>query len=132
MDGIGEQLTISVRNQRNGVSTEILNAGKQEQEFLHEKLFYRKARSVSSNDVLQSQFDQDCRGYQPCTCYYPDHPNVTIFELGTDQTTINATAINGTGPGNCEDLKQLGYSLEGFHMVRFNSKTVKIIYCTFN
>jgi len=70
---------------------------------------------------------------QPCTCYYPDHPNVPIFELGTDEITKNATIINGTGPSNCQDLQKLGYSLKGFHIiVLFNSKRIKTIYCDFD
>jgi len=54
------------------------------------------------------------------------------FELSTDETTIDASSINGTGPGNCEDLQRLGYTLEGFHLVRLNSIRVKAIYCIFN
>jgi len=95
------------------------------------KLIERNIRSTS-NGSLQFQFEKQCKGDQPCTCYYPDHPNVAIFQLGTDETTANASGINGTGPGNCEDLERLGYSLEGFYMVRFNSKRVKTIYCKFN
>ena len=75
-----------------------------------------------------------CGGFggQPCTCYYPDHPNVTIFELGTDLATQKASSINGTGPGNCEDLQKLYHNLKGFYMVRFNSERVKTIYCEFD
>ncbi len=58
-------------------------------------------------------------GAQPCTCYYPDHPNVTLFEIDTSEITINATRVNGTGPENCEDLQSIGHSLAGFYLVRF-------------
>jgi len=71
-------------------------------------------------------------GAQPCTCYYPDHPNVTLFEIDTSEITINATRVNGTGPENCEDLQSIGNSLAGFYLVRFKPKKVKAIYCGFN
>ena len=48
-------------------------------------------------------------GAQPCTCYYPDHPNVTLFQLDTDEIPKNATSVNGTGPKNCEDLLFMRY-----------------------
>jgi len=91
----------------------------------------RNTKSTTDHSSF-SQFENSCTGKQPCTCYYPDHPNVTIFELGTDATTQHASGINGTGPGNCIDLQELGYTLMGFYMVRFNSKRVKTIYCEFN
>jgi len=71
-------------------------------------------------------------GTQPCTCYYPDHPNVTLFQLDTDEITKNATSVNGTGPENCEDLQFMRYSLAGYYMVRFKPNRVKAIYCGFN
>jgi len=91
----------------------------------------RKTNSTTDKSI-PSQFENSCTRNQPCTCYYPDHPNVTKFELSTDIITQNASGMNGTGPGNCEDLKDLGYTLMGFYMVRFNSKRVKTIYCEFN
>ena len=110
--------------------TEIENTEKQEEGNHQELVLERRIRSTS-DDSLQYQFEQHCKPYQPCTCFYPDHPDITIFELGNDITTINAADINGFGPGNCDDLQRLGYSLEGFYMVRFNSKRVKTIYCNF-
>jgi len=104
-------------------------------EFLHKRKVSkpeRNAKPVANNQSILSQFDNYCTEMQPCTCYYPDHPNVTIFELGTDLATQRASGINGTGPGNCEDLQDSGYSLKGFYMVRFNLKRVKTIYCEFN
>ena len=35
--------------------------------------------------------------------------------------------MNGTGPETCKDLIDLGYTLVGFYMVRFNSNRIKII-----
>lgn len=80
----------------------------------------------------KSQYDQLCRrfGRQPCTCYYPDHPNVAIFESSSDE--ITSSKMNGTGPSNCTDLQSIGFNLRGFYMVRLNNKRIKTIYCYFN
>jgi len=130
MKGIEETLRNPIVSNSKVVKTEIANIDKQEQEVPHKTLLERKKRATS-NDSLQFQYEQHCKGYKPCTCYYPDHANVTSFELSTDETTINASRVNDTGPGNCEDLQSLGYSLEGFHLVRLNSIRVKAIYCSF-
>jgi len=98
-------------------------------------LHSRKTRSTTNNSTtLAEQFAQVCVNVssQPCTCYYPDHPSVPQFELGTDELTQIASAVNGTGPSSCQDLKALGATLEGFHMIRLNQKRVKAIYCNFH
>jgi len=95
----------------------------------------RKTRSKLYNStVLAEQFEQFCSsaGSQPCTCYYPDHPSVPKYELSMDQNTQNASGLNGTGPGTCQDLQALGHTLKGFYMIRFNSKRAKTMYCSFN
>jgi len=95
----------------------------------------KKTRSIVCNSTaLDEQFERFCSsvGSQPCTCYYPDHKSIPQFELGNDELTKNASGLNGTGPGNCQDLKDLGYKLEGLYLVRFNSKRIKTIYCSFN
>ena len=98
----------------------------------------RNTRSITNTTKLRkSQFEQLCTGgfgKQPCTCNYPDHPNVPIFQLGTDEITTRASNItNGSsGPSNCKELQNKGYSLEGFYLARFNTKRVKAIYCDFN
>jgi len=38
-------------------------------------------------------FKHFCLGYQPGTCNNPDHYNVTLIELSSDETTINASGI---------------------------------------
>ena len=58
----------------------------------------RKIRSaVAGLNGLEfsSQFERYCSGAgsQPCTCYYPDFPNITQFEFGTDGATKN---VSGT------------------------------------
>lgn len=90
----------------------------------------RNARSVTKPP--KSQFDQICGafGQQPCTCYYPDHPNVAIFEMSSDEITLSKT--NGTGPSNCSDLHAMGYNLKGFYMIGFKTKRINTIYCDFN
>lgn len=98
----------------------------------------RDIREISSNSKsfpFEEQFEKLCRdpGSQPCTCYYPDHPNVTQFEFGSDDITKKCIKGQWTiGPNNCEDLKSFGHVLNGFYMVRFNPKRVKIINCQFN
>ena len=71
-------------------------------------------------------------GSQPCSCYYSNVPNVLQFELSNDDLTRQATMANGTGPESCEELKNIGYTLDGFHMVRFKTNVVKAVYCKFN
>lgn len=80
---------------------------------------------------MSSMFQESCVGYQLCTCDYPDHSEVTLFELGTDEITKKASGMQGTGPGNCEDLKEIGYNLNGFYLVRFMYRRSKAIYCDF-
>ena len=94
----------------------------------------RQKHSLPTKIVSAPQRKQLCGDFehQPCTCYYPDHPNVTRFELDTDEITQNAANFNGTGPASCEDLKKIGYQLAGFYLVRFKPKRVKVIYCSFN
>ena len=89
--------------------------------------------NLTSSD-FDDQFETFCRDAesQPCTCYYPDHPDVIQFELGADQITKNACSVNGTEPSNCEDLQSIGHHLMGFYMVGFNPKRVKVIYCEFD
>jgi len=71
-------------------------------------------------------------GSQPCSCYYSSFPNVLQFELSNDEFTRQATSTNGTGPESCEELKNIGYTFDGFYMVRFKTNIVKTIYCIFN
>ncbi len=94
----------------------------------------RKSREITSSNEKARQSKHMCGsfGAQPCTCSYPDHPNVTQFELNADEITKNASSLNDTGPVNCDDLKSMGYKLPGFHLVRFKPKRVKAIYCEFN
>ena len=94
----------------------------------------RYSRSVSSKNASAPDVNQLCRGFedQPCTCYYPDHPNVTLFEVDSDDTTQNASSVNGTGPASCEDLQSSGFKTAGFYVVRFKPKRVKVLYCSFN
>ena len=56
-------------------------------------------QSTNPSNQLKYQFEQLCRGFgrQPCTCYHPDHPDVTIFELSSDNITANASRINAFG-----------------------------------
>jgi len=95
------------------------------------KIINRNARSATK-PAPKSQFEQLCGtfGRQPCTCYYPDHPDVTIFELSSDEITLSK--INATGPSNCADIQAVGNSLKGFYMVRLNNKRIQTIYCDLN
>jgi len=74
----------------------------------------------------------DAVGSQPCSCFYSTFPNLLQFELSNDELTRQATSANGTGPGSCEELKNIGYTLDGFYMVRFKTNIIKSIYCIFN
>jgi len=106
-----------------------------ETSFERDKHSLRNTRSNPSHETgLTEQFDQFYRdvGSQPCTCYYPDHKSVPQFELSNGSFTGKASGVNGTCPGNCQDLRDLGYNLSGFYMVRFKRKRIKPIYCEFN
>ncbi len=97
--------------------------------------FSRKTRATSNeNTSLDQQYAQACSrfGSQPCTCYYPDNPKVQKFELSADEVTEKASVVNGSGPQSCQDLKNGGYNLNGFYMVRFNSKRANTVFCEFN
>ena len=99
-----------------------------------EKRNQRKPKSNLYNSTEWAEQFEQFRisvGSQPCTCFYPDHPSIPKFELGTDEFSKNVFGLNGTGPETCHDLKALGYTFEGFYMVRFNSNRVKAILCNF-
>jgi len=104
--------------------------------FASDKHSLRNTRSnLRSNETwLTEQFNEFCNGAgsQPCTCYYPDHKSVPQFEISNDNFTGKASGENGTGPGSCQDLRDLGYNLSGFYMVRLKPKRSKTVYCEFN
>jgi len=59
---------------------------------------------------------------QECTFYYSDHPDAPKLQ----------TRSNYTEPTSCEDLREIGYALNGYYMVRFNGIKVKTVYCNLN
>ncbi len=88
---------------------------------------------IFRNKRATSQFEQFCSGIgsQPCTCNHPDHPNVTHFEVGNDMVTYS-TLNSERAPTSCEDIKELGHSLNGFYLVQFNRRRVHTVYCQLN
>ena len=52
--------------------------------------------------------------------------------MSNDEITRNAMNENGAGPATCEELKIIGYFLDRFYMLRFDSKTIGSIYCKFD
>ena len=93
----------------------------------------RKRRTVlkNSDEILPSNTKVICNnaGSQPCSCFYSTSPNILQFEISNDELTRNAMNENGTGPATCEELLHIGYIQDGFYMLRFNLKTIKIVYC---
>ena len=71
-------------------------------------------------------------GSQPCSCYSTKSPNILQYELSSDEITRNASRENGKGPKNCTDLKEFGYILSGFYVVRYKTNIMKIIFCKFD
>ena len=71
-------------------------------------------------------------GSQPCSCFYSNVPNMLQFELSNDESTTEAMSENGPGPKSCEELKNIGYTLDGFHIVLFKTNIVKAVYCKFD
>lgn len=49
--------------------------------------------------------------------------------MGSDEITRSAMDKNGAGPATCEELRDIGYTLNGFFMLRFTSTTIKMAYC---
>ena len=49
--------------------------------------------------------------------------------MSNDEITMSAMDKNGTGPVTCAELKELGYNLNGFFLLRVNTTTIKIVYC---
>jgi len=94
----------------------------------------REASTNFSSSRFDEPFERFCKdaGSQPCTCYYPDHPDVAQFELSTDDVTRNASGKNGTGPKTCEDLRLNGHVFDGFYMVTLDTRRVNITYCIFS
>jgi len=57
------------------------------------------------------------------------------LELSSDEITRNASRVNGTGPTSFKDLESIGYTviytLNGFYVVKFNDRIMKIVYCNY-
>ena len=90
----------------------------------------KKIRSASNNTKVKPICNSV--GSRPCSCYFSKSPVLTPalqFEMGNDKITRNAMDENGTGPATCDDLQQIGYTLDGFYMLRLNFKAMKIVYC---
>ena len=68
-------------------------------------------------------------GSQPCSCYFSNFRDILQFEMSDDEITRSAMQGNGTGPETCEELKEIGYKLDGFYMLRFNSTLIKTAFC---
>ena len=49
--------------------------------------------------------------------------------MSNDEITMSAMDKNGTGPVTCAELKEFGYTSNGFFLLRFNTTTIKIAYC---
>ena len=71
-------------------------------------------------------------GSQPCSCYFSKLANVTQFEQSNDEVTRQAISENGAGPKSCEELKTIGYTFDGFYMVRDKTNKIQTVYCVFN
>ena len=71
-------------------------------------------------------------GSQACSCYQSKNANILQFELSNDEVTRQASSNNGAGPKSCEDLKDLGYTFDGFYMVKFKTNIIKTVYCVFH
>jgi len=103
----------------------------------HKNVGHTKLDSQNNNSVTKntsSKFLPHCHaiGSQPCSCFYSNFTNDLQFELSNDELTRKAMSLNGTGPDSCDALKNIGYTLDGFYMVRFKANIVKSIYCMFN
>lgn len=104
------------------------------QSFLERETKNNRGKRSEQQFSLESQFERFCRkkGSQPCTCFYPDHPNATHFEFDTDDTTRKAlSGLNGSGPKSCEDLLNIGYKLNGYYFIRLNTQRARTVFCVF-
>jgi len=70
-------------------------------------------------------------GKLPCTFYYSDHPDAPVTNINRRRNNVS-NIISLAGPNNCEKLKQIGYDLNAFYMVRSNTIKLKIMYCDFH
>ena len=105
-------------------------------EIASEGVKMRRKRSAAQKKISEESINIKpiCSnvGSRPCSCYYSKSFNGLQFEMGNDDTTRNAMGENGTGPATCDELERIGYTLDGFYMLRFNAKTIKISYCKFD
>lgn len=88
----------------------------------------------SSSNWNKSESMLYCNGLgsQPCSCYYSNSPNILQFELGNDEITRQALSGKSAGPASCKDLETIGYTFDGFYIVRFRVKAMKTVFCRFN
>ena len=92
----------------------------------------KRLASKKNETASPKNITRVCKGIgsQPCSCYYPNFPEVLQFELSNDEITRRAIHENGTVPSTCEDLKKIGHMLNGFYFLRLNTRTIKTSYCT--
>jgi len=99
-----------------------------------------KKNAVATQNINQATTNISARslpycnvvGSQPCSCHYSKFSDIMQFELSNDEVTRSASSENGTGPQSCEELETIGYTFNGFYMVRFKSSIIKTVYCKFN
>lgn len=63
--------------------------------------------------------------------HYSNFPDILQFQLSNDEGTRAASSENGIGPQNCEELKSIGHTLDGFYLVRFKTNIIQTVYCVF-
>ena len=96
-----------------------------------QRLATQNIGSIETSSKVLSHCN-DVIGGQLCSCYYSKFPNILQFELSNGEVTRQASRDNGTGPQSCDELKKIGYTFDGFYMVRFKTNIIKTVYCMFN
>jgi len=89
------------------------------------------SRNITSLETHTSSRFCNSVGSQPCSCYHTKISNMLQFELSNDEVTRKASSEYGTGPKSCEELKKIGYTFDGFYMVRNKTNIFKAVYCVF-
>ena len=89
-----------------------------------------KRSTSKANETTARNVTRVCQGVdgsQPCSCYFTSLRRILQFPLSYDEITKIAIHKNWAGPESCEELKQIRCKLDGFYMLRSNTRTIRIV-----
>lgn len=144
-----EVSTLKKHNNNLSARVKLLEENKLNNEEKNTKKFNRhqikKRQIIKNNTSMTNKYCASAANL--CTFFYPDHPDQigktksnsgpskVLISSGKNIETIIPPDLSSKVPENCQDLKSLGHTLDGFYLVQKGEEvTNKIgtVFCQFN